>query len=97
MLSLLRRPRSRTDRRENPDSTRNIARDRLQNAITRDRHDLLGQEVMDAMSRDILAAMARHMDVNGDTLELEVRRLDQSLYLVSSIRIQGIPRWAAAG
>ena len=58
MRSLLRRPRSRNDTTENRDSTRSIARERLQNAINRDRCDLLGPEVMEALRRDILA---RHL------------------------------------
>ncbi|MYC29208.1 MAG: cell division topological specificity factor MinE [Chloroflexi bacterium] len=96
MLSKLRRPRSRTDRRDNPDATKSIARDRLQSAISRDRHDLLGPDVVEALKRDMLAAISRHLEISEDFNELEVRRLDQSLYLVASIRIQGIPRLARA-
>lgn len=96
MLSKLRRPRSRTDRRDNPDATRSIARDRLQNAISRDRYDLLGPDVVEALKRDMLAAISRHLEISEDFHELEVRRMDQSMYLVASVRIQGVPRLAAA-
>ena len=95
MLSLLRKAKNRDDTRFGPENTGSIARERLQNAINRDRHELLAPDVMEALRRDMLAAISRHLEVGQDFHELDVRRLDQALYLVSSIRIQGIPRWAA--
>lgn len=95
MLSLLKRPRSRSGTKATSDNTKNIARERLQNAISRDRYDLVATDMMDALSRDMLSAISRHIEVGDEFHELEIRRLDQSLYLVASVRIQGIPRWAA--
>ena len=95
MLSLLRRPKSRNNTRDNPDYTKNIARDRLQTAIARDRYDLVASDIMESLRRDLLTAISRHLEVGGDFQELEIRRLNQSLYLVASIPIRGVPRWAA--
>ena len=95
MLSLLRRPKSRNEKRNHPDNTRSIARDRLHSAINRDRYDLLAPDVMDSLRHDLLAAVSRHLEVGDDFHELEVRRLNQSFYLVASVQIQAVPRWAA--
>ena len=97
MLSMLRRPRGRNNTSGGPESTKSIARERLQNALNRDRSDLVTPDVMEAISRDMVAALSRHLEVGDEFHELEVRRLNQSLYLVASIRIHTIPRWAALG
>lgn len=96
MLKALRRPRSRKEEvRENPDYTKNIARERLQTAITRDRFDLVPPELLEALRRDMLLTISRHLEV-GDVQEFEIRRFNQSLFLVSNIRIKNLPRWALA-
>ena len=97
MLSLLRRPGSRKNTRDNPDYTKNIARDRLQSAISRDRYELVAPDVMEALRRDVLAAISRHLEVSDGFQEFEIRRLNQSLFLVSNIRIKGMSRWAITG
>ena len=97
MLSMLRRPKGRNDTGSGPDSTKGIARERLQNALNRDRRDLLAPEVMEALNRDMLAAISRHLDVGAEFHEFEIRRLNQSLYLVASVQINGMPRWVALG
>ena len=98
MLKALRRPRSRKEEvRENPDYTKNIARERLQTAITRDRFDLVPPELLEALRRDMLLTISRHLEVGGDGFqEFEIRRFNQSLFLVSNIRIKNLPRWALA-
>lgn len=96
MLKALRRPRSRKEVRENPDYTKNIARERLQTAITRDRFDLVAPEVLEALRRDMLLTISRHLEVGEGFQEFEVRRSNQSLFLVSHIRITKVPRWALA-
>ncbi len=96
MLSLLRRTMSRKETREKSNYTKNIARDRLQTAIMRDRYDLVAPDGMEALRRDVLAAVSRHLEVGDGFQEFEVRRLNQSLFLVSSIRVKGMPRWMGA-
>lgn len=96
MLKALRRPRSRKEIRENPDYTKNIARERLQSAIDRDRFDLVAPELLEALRRDMLLTISRHLEVGEGFQEFEIRRFNQSLFLVSNIRIKNLPRWALA-
>jgi septum formation topological specificity factor MinE len=95
MLSKLLRARTPKDLRDAPVSTRSIAKNRLNAALSRDRYDLLNPAVVDSLEQDLLAAISRHLDVDGEFHELEIRRLNDSFYLVASVRIQTIPRWAA--
>lgn len=96
MLKALRRPRSRKEIRENPDYTKNIARERLQSAIDRDRFDQVAPELLEALRRDMLLTISRHLEVGEGFQEFEIRRFNQSLFLVSNIRIKNLPRWALA-
>ena len=95
MLSMLRRPRGRDNTGAGPGNTKSIARERLKDALNRDRRDLLTPEVMEALSRDMLAAISRHLEVGEEFHELEIRRLNQSLFLVATVQIHAMPRWAA--
>ncbi len=97
MLSMLRRTVSRKEAGRNPDYTKDIARDRLQTAIMRDRYDLVTPDVMEALRRDMLATISRHLEIGAGEgfQEFEIRRLNQSLLLVSHIRIKGMARWVA--
>lgn len=96
MLKALRRPRSRKELRDNPDSTKNIARERLQSAIDRDRFDLVAPELLEVLRRDMLLAISRHLEVGEGFQEFEIRQSNHSLFLVSHIRIKNLPRWALA-
>ena len=95
MLSKLLRARTPNDTRDAPDNTRSIAKNRLNAALSRDRYDLLSPAVVDSLERDMLATISRHLDVDGEFHELEIRRLNDSFYLVASVRIRSMPRWAA--
>ena len=96
MLKALRRPRGRKEIRDNPDFTKNIARERLQSAIDRDRFDLVAPELLEALRRDMLQTISRHLEVGEGFQEFEIRRFNQSLFLVSNIHIKNLPRWAMA-
>lgn len=98
MLSVLRRTVSRKETGRSPNYTKDIARDRLQTAIMRDRYDLVAPDVMEALRRDMLVVISRHLEINAGEgfQEFEIRRLNQSLLLVSHIRIKGMARWVAA-
>lgn len=95
MLSKLLRGRTPNDGRDAPDNTRSIAKNRLNTAISRDRYDLLGPTVVDSLERDMHAVISRHLEVDGEFHELEIRWLNDSFYLVASVRIQDMPRWGA--
>ena len=75
-------------RREN---TKNAARDRLRLALMRDRMDL-SPETIAALKQDILAVISQYMVVGDDFQEFGIRRLDESAFLVSNIRIKEMHR-----
>jgi cell division topological specificity factor len=77
-------------RREN---TKNVARDRLQLALMRDRMDL-SPDVIDALKIDLLAVMSQYLVVGDEFQEFGIRRLDESVFLVSNIRVKELPRAA---
>ena len=70
MLSKLLRARTPNDARNAPDNTRGIAKNRLNTALSRDRYDLLSPAVVDSLERDVLAAISRHLEVDGGFHEL---------------------------
>jgi cell division topological specificity factor len=78
-------------RREN---TKDTARQRLQVALMRDRMDL-SPDIMDALKTDMLAVMSRYLSVGDDFQEFGIRRLDESVFLVSNIKVRELPRAAA--
>jgi cell division topological specificity factor len=78
-------------RREN---TKDAARQRLQVALMRDRMDL-SPDIMDALKTDMLAVMSRYLSVGDDFQEFGIRRLDESVFLVSNIKVRELPRAAA--
>ena len=78
-------------RREN---TKDVARQRLQVALMRDRMDL-SPAIMDALKTDMLAVMSRYLSVGDDFQEFGIRRLDESVFLVSNIKVRELPRAAA--
>jgi cell division topological specificity factor len=59
----------------------------------RDRMDL-SPDIMDALKTDILAVMSRYMTVGDEFQEFGIRRLDESVFLVSNIRVKELPRVA---
>ncbi|MDE2939055.1 MAG: cell division topological specificity factor MinE [Chloroflexota bacterium] len=86
--------------RGGPDNTRSIAKNRLNAALSRDRYDLLGpvrSGRRDSLERDLYAAISSHLEVDSEFHELEIRRLNDSFYLVASVRIQAMLPWAPAG
>jgi cell division topological specificity factor len=73
--------------------TKDAARERLQLALMRDRLDL-SPDVLDALRTDLLAVMSRYMVVGEDFQEFGIRRLEESVFLISNIQVKELPRWA---
>jgi cell division topological specificity factor len=73
--------------------TKDAARERLHLALMRDRLDL-SSDVLDSLRNDLLAVMSRYLVVGEDFQEFGIRRLDESVFLVSNIRVKELPRWA---
>lgn len=67
--------------------SRKDARRRLHDALTQDRVDL-GPEVMDTLRKELLAVIARYMDVAEGFQEFEIRRVNGWPALVSSARVR---------
>ena len=76
--------------------TKDVARERLHLAIMRDRLDV-APDVMEALRRDVISAVSRHLVVVEDGLnKFELRREEESVFLVSNIRVKVMHRWTAA-
>lgn len=76
--------------------TKNAARERLRRALMRDRFDL-APDIMDSLRQDVLSAISRYMIVvDDDVQEFEIRREEESVFLVSNIRVKELTRWAPA-
>ncbi len=76
------------------ENTKDAARNRLQLALMRDRMDL-SPDIITALKTDMLAVMSRYLVVGEDFQEFGIRRLDESVFLVSNIRVKELPRVAA--
>jgi cell division topological specificity factor MinE len=77
------------------ENSKNTARQRLQQALTQDRVEL-APEFMDDLKHEMLAVFSRYMVVGEDFLEFEIRRLDESVVLVSNILVKELNRLAPA-
>ena len=95
MFSKLRRTKSRGLSRPDIGGSGSVARERLYHALNQDRYDLLAPGVVDALRREVLATVSRHLEVENDLHELEIRRMDDHFYLVASVRLTTLPRLAA--
>lgn len=75
------------------EQTKETARQRLHLALMRDRLDL-SPDLMYALRQDVRTVLSRYMVVGDDFQEFEIQRMDESVYLVSNIRVEELPRWA---
>jgi len=60
-------------------------------ALMRDRMDL-SPDVINALKIDLLAVMSQYLVVGEEFQEFGIRRLDESVFLVSNIRVKELPR-----
>ena len=67
------------------------ARQRLQVILVMDRIGLATDQ-MEAMKRDIIGAVSRYFVVDEDSVDMDMRRSDQSLVLVSNIHVKDVIR-----
>lgn len=73
------------------ESTKDAARNRLKLALMRDRMDL-SPDIITALKTDMLAVMSRYLVVGEEFQEFGIRRLDESVFLFSNIRVKELPR-----
>jgi cell division topological specificity factor len=81
MFEVMRRPNARENH------PKHDARRRLHDALTQDRVDL-GPEAMDTLRQELLAVIAKYMDVAEGFQEFEVRRVEGWPALVTSLRVR---------
>ena len=55
----------------------------------------LSPDIINALKDDMLAVMSRYLVVGDEFQEFGIRRLDESVFLVSNIRVKELPRAVA--
>ena len=83
MIDLLRWALQRQER------SKDTARKRLQLILVLDRIGMVPEQ-MEAMKRDIIEVVSRYLIVEEESIELEIRRSDTSLILVSNIPVRDV-------
>ena len=71
------------------------ARHRLQMILVLDRVGM-ATEHLESMKRDFLEVVSRYLVVDVDSIEMDMKRTDDSLVLVSNIRVKDVIRSFAA-
>ena len=71
--------------------SKDAARKRLQVILVLDRIGL-APEHMEAMKRDIIETVSKYLVVDHDSVEMDMKRSDDSLILVSNIQVREVVR-----
>ena len=71
--------------------SKDAARKRLQVILVLDRIGL-APEHMEAMKRDIIETVSKYLVVDHDSVEMDMKRSDDSLVLVSNIQVKELMR-----
>ena len=85
MIDLLRWALQRQER------SKDTARKRLRVILVLDRIGL-SSEHMEDMKRDIIEVVSRYLVVDEDSVEMDMRRSDESMVLVSNIQVKDVVR-----
>ena len=75
--------------------SKDAARRRLHLILVLDRVGM-SPEYMEIMKRDIIQTVSRYLVVDEESVEMDMKRLDQSLVLVSNIHVKELVRPQAA-
>ena len=67
------------------------AKKRLQLILVLDRIGM-APEHLEAMKQDIIQAVSKYVTVDEDTIEVDMKRSDESLVLVSNIQVKDVIR-----
>jgi cell division topological specificity factor len=73
------------------EKSKDTARKRLRVILVLDRVGL-APEQMEAMKRDIVGAVSKYLVVDEESVEMDMKRLDESLVLASNIQVKDIVR-----
>ena len=95
MLEFLRWLLNQRDFDKERENTKDTARQRLQLVLMHDRLDL-PPETMESLKTEIYEVVSRYLVVEEDFMELEIRRLDELMVLVSNIQVKELDRLVTA-
>ena len=73
------------------ENSRDAARKRLQVILVMDRIGM-GAEYMDAMKKDIMQAVSRYLIIDEESIEIDMKRSEDTLVLVSNIQVKEVIR-----
>ena len=76
--------------------SKDAATKRLQLILVLDRIGMAPDQ-LEAMRRDLLQAVSKHLVVDEESLEMDIQRSEDSLVLVSNIQVQDVIKPVAAG
>jgi cell division topological specificity factor len=80
-------------RRQN---TGTVARERLQILLTHERRSDRSHELVALIHRDVMAAIAKHVDIDPDKVEVEIQHRDKVSFLEINLEIPAGERARAA-
>lgn len=92
MLDQMRELLDRARRRVGPNS-QDSARQRLQVVLVQDRSSL-SPEALESMKNDLVGVVSKYLLIDREAIEVQVKRADGGVVLVSNIPILGAPRAA---
>jgi cell division topological specificity factor len=71
-----------------------VARERMQVVLMHDRLDLT-PDILDALKNDILDVLCRYMEIDRDTIQVDLEQGNGYTALVSNVKIRRVYRRAA--
>lgn len=77
-------------------NTGSVARERLQILLTHERRSGASPELVALIHREVIAAIAKHVDIDPDKVEIEIQHRDKVSFLEINLEIPGAERARAA-
>lgn len=68
------------------EASKDTARKRLQQVLVQDRMGI-SPDLIDAMKKDLIMAIAKHMRIERDSVDMQVRRNGDSVMLKGNVRL----------
>lgn len=79
--------------RDNADSSKNVAKERLRLVLVHDRASISPQ-LVEQLREDLIAVINKYMEIDQASLEVSLNRSDGSMALVANIPVLGIRKEA---
>jgi cell division topological specificity factor len=76
-------------------SSAKVARERMQVVLMHDRMDLT-PDIMDSLKNDILAVLARYMEIDQNSIRVDLEQGKEYTALVSNVQVKRVYRRRAA-